>query len=70
MRDAKELKNTIVEVDGARGKITGFWLTENNVVYAKIKNYKGQTVNHPLTTLHEGIKVVDFADDDETPLFI
>jgi hypothetical protein len=70
MRGAKEIKNLSVEAKGSRGKIVGFWLSENNTVYAKIKNYKGQTVNHPLTELHEGIRVIDFADDNETPLFI
>lgn len=70
MRDAKEIKNLSVEANGKRGKIVGFWLAENNTVYAKIKNYKGQTVNHPLTQLNADIKVVDFADDNETPLFV
>jgi hypothetical protein len=67
MRDAINLKDAKVEVNGKRGKIVGFWLAANNAVYAKIKDYKGITVNHKLSDLTEStIKVVNWsADDDE-----
>lgn len=68
MRDSINIKDAKVEVDGKRGKIVGFWISANNAVYAKIKDYKGITVNHKLTDLSEsGISVVDWsADEDES----
>ena len=75
MRDAINIKDAKVEVNGKRGKIVGFWISANNAVYAKIKDYKGTTVNHKLTDLSESkINVVDWsADEDDNhahPLFI
>jgi len=65
MRDAINIKDAKVEVDGKSGKIVGFWLAANNAVYAKIKDYKGTTVNHKLSDLSESkIKVVDWTVND------
>jgi hypothetical protein len=75
MRDAINIKDAKVEVNGKRGKIVGFWLSANNAVYAKIKDYKGMTVNHKLSDLSESkIKVIDWSSDEDDgnshPLFI
>jgi len=75
MRDAINIKDAKVEVNGKRGKIVGFWLAANNAVYAKIKDYKGTTVNYKITDLTESkIRVVDWSTDEEDqsghPLFI
>jgi hypothetical protein len=58
MRDARELKNATVKVGGKTGKVVGFWVTENNVVYAKIKDYQGTTTNHRLTELSSEMELV------------
>lgn len=75
MRDAINIKDAKVEVNGKRGKIVGFWLSANNAVYAKIRDYKGMTVNHKLSDLSESqIKIVDQPTDEDDgnghPLFI
>jgi len=70
MRDAINIKDAKVEVNGKRGKITGFWITANNAVYAKIKDYKGTTVNYRIAELSEDIKVITSFFDDEEHLFI
>jgi hypothetical protein len=59
MRDARELKNATVKVGGKTGKVVGFWVTENNVVYAKVKDYRGATTNHRLTELSPEMELVE-----------
>lgn len=59
MRDARELKNTIVKVGGKSGKVIGFWVTENNVVYAKVKDYQGATTNYRLTELGPEMELME-----------
>jgi hypothetical protein len=65
MRDARDLKNTKVKVGGKSGKVVGFWVTENNVVYAKIKDYTGATTNHRLTELNSEILLINEKESEE-----
>lgn len=74
MRDAINIKDAEVEVNGKRGKIVGFWIAANNFVYAKIKDCKGITVNHRLTDLSKSdINVIGWPvneDDSHDHLFL
>jgi hypothetical protein len=59
MRDSRDIKSLRVETPGGRGQIVSFWLAEDKTVYAKIRNYKGQTINHRISTLSDDINIVE-----------
>jgi sporulation protein YlmC with PRC-barrel domain len=58
MRDADNIKDVTIEVDGKRGKIESFWiLPETNEVYVKLK-HGTVTCNYRLTQLDEKMIIV------------
>jgi hypothetical protein len=62
MRGAQNVKDVEVEASGKPGKIVSFWVTENNMIYVKIKDHKGHTTNYRLTELPDDIKVVSLCE--------
>jgi hypothetical protein len=58
MRGATDIRDLKIEIDGKKGKVMSFHITEDKQVYAKIRLSDGQNVNHRLTELASEMKVV------------
>lgn len=55
MRDAVDLMDMTVNIDGKAGKIAGFWITDLNVIYVKVLSKDKTYCNHPLEKIKDVI---------------
>ena len=69
MRDARNIKDQPVKVLGNPGKIESFWVTDDNIIYAKVK-HGSITTNYKLTELNQNFELVKkkTLHDDETTI--
>jgi hypothetical protein len=58
MRGATDIKDLRVEVDGKKGKVMSFHVTEDSQVYTKIRLSDGTNVNYRLTQMDSEMKVL------------
>ena len=58
MRGATDIRDLKIEVDGKKGKVMSFHITEDQQVYVKIRLSDGVNVNHRLTELDPEMKVL------------
>ena len=58
MRGATDIKDLKIVVDGKKGKVMGFHVTEDSQVYTKIRLSDGTNVNYRLTQLDPEMRYV------------
>jgi hypothetical protein len=58
MRGATDIKDLKIMVDGKKGKVMSFHVTEDSQVYTKIRLSDGTNVNYRLTQIDSEMKVL------------
>jgi hypothetical protein len=58
MRGATDIKDLKIMVDGKKGKVMSFHITEDSQVYTKIRLSDGTNVNYRLTQIDSEMKVL------------
>ena len=58
MRGATDIKDLKIMVDGKKGKVMSFYVTEDSQVYTKIRLSDGTNVNYRLTQIDSEMKVL------------
>jgi hypothetical protein len=58
MRGATDIKDLKIMVDGKKGKVMSFHVTEDSQVYTKIRLSDGTNVNYRLTQLDPEMRYV------------
>ena len=57
MRDSINIQDAAVLVDGKEAEVVGFWITEENYVYVKIKR-GDRCINYRLAKLDDCFKII------------
>jgi hypothetical protein len=58
MRDGINIQDTCVLVDGKKAEVVGFWITEENYIYVKIKREDDRFINYRLAKLDDCFKII------------
>lgn len=58
MRDGVNIQDTCVLVEGKEAQVVGFWITEENYIYVKIKRSDDCCINYRLAKLDDCFKII------------